>query len=73
LRKDRADILALLDPEGGGQEVDVLFLGEIMKRHPFLIDCIEKVALDVEVVEFYQRMDQDSAENLIERLLSLIG
>jgi hypothetical protein len=73
LKKDRADILALLDPGSGGHEVDVSFLGAFMEKYPFLIECLKKVALDVEAVEFYRRMSQDSAEVLIERVLSLIG
>jgi hypothetical protein len=73
LKKDRADILALLDPGGGGQEVDIVFLGTVVERYPFLAECLKKVALDAEAVGFYRRMGQDSAEVLIKQVMSLIG
>ncbi len=73
LKKDRADIMALLDPDGGGHEVDLYFLGETMERYPFMKRCLLQTASDLEAVEFYGRMDQDGAEDLIERMLSLIG
>lgn len=72
LRKDRADILALLDPGVGGLEVDLSWLGERLHTFPFLIGCLREVAKDVDAVDFYGRMAHDEVERLIEQVLSLI-
>ena len=72
LRKDRADILALLDPGAGGFEVDLYWLGERLHTFSFLRGCLSEVAKDVDAVDFYGRMAHDEVERLIEQVLSLI-
>lgn len=73
IMKDRADILALLDPGRGGRDVNISFLGEMMQIYPFLAERLGKVALDREAVEFYGHMGQDEAKKLIELALDLLG
>lgn len=72
LRKDRADILALIDPGAGGREVDLYWLGERLHMFPFSIACLSEVAKDVDAVDFYGRLSLDEVERLIEQILSLI-
>ena len=72
LTKDRADILALLDRNRGGQEVDLSFLGEKMEKYAFLKGCLHEVAHDIDAVGRYERMSPEEAEELIERVLSMI-
>ena len=72
MTKDRADILALLDRNRGGQEVDLSFLGEKMEKYAFLKGCLHEVAQDIDAVGRYERMSPDEAEELIEQVLSMI-
>lgn len=72
LRKDRADILSLIDPRVGGTELDLMFLGEMMHRHPFLIETLAMIPNDRDALQMYGRMDRDAAQRAIEDLLWLI-
>lgn len=73
LRKDHADILALLDPKAGGRNIDLLFLGEIIAQYPFLIDCFEKTAKDNDALIWYGRLDRDDVESIIGTVLRAIS
>jgi hypothetical protein len=73
LRKDRADILALLDPAAGGTEIDIKYLGEQLAGFSFLLKILQEIPLDRDAIAMYRRMDQTQARDVIERLLQLIG
>lgn len=73
LRKDRADILALLDPAAGGTEIDVQYLGEQLHEYPFLVGILREIPLDMDAMAMYRRMDPAQARDVVERLLLLVG
>ncbi len=71
LRKDRADVLALIDPATGGTEIDIRFLGERLLEYPFLAEILREIPDDLDAINMYRRMNQDEARAAIERLLLL--
>jgi hypothetical protein len=73
VRKDRADILALLDPDTGGMEIDIRYLGEKLGEYPFLKDIIREIPRDTDAVALYRRMTQQQVQDIIDRLLLLVG
>lgn len=73
LRKDRADILSLIDPRAGGTDLDLMFLGEMMHRYPFLPETLAMIPDDRDAVQMYGRMDRDAARIAIADVLRLIG
>ncbi len=73
LRKDRADILSLIDPKCGGTELDLMFLGEMIRRYAFLTSILTIIPDDRDALQQYGHMDRDAAQQAIENLLSLIA
>jgi hypothetical protein len=71
LCKDRADILALLDPAAGGTETDISYLGERLNEYSFLGEMLREILNDKDAINMYRRMNQTEAKELIERLLLL--
>jgi hypothetical protein len=72
LRKDRADILSLIDPRVGGTELDLMFLGEMIHQYPFLRDILAIIPDDRDALQMYGRMDRDMAQRAIVDVLRLI-
>jgi hypothetical protein len=72
LRKDRADILSLIDPRHGGKELDLMYLGSMMQEYPFLLEVLSIIPDDWDAIQMYGHMDRDAVQNMIEDLLSLI-
>ncbi len=72
LRKDRADILALLDPVAGGTEIDVQYLGERLREFPFLAGTLREIPHDMDAVTMYRRMDLAQVREVVESLLLLV-
>jgi hypothetical protein len=72
LTKDRADILALLDPQAGGGEIEVSFLGDMIEKYGFLARTLEEIRSDVGAMDMYGRMGAKDVNDLIVRLLLLI-
>ena len=72
VRKDRADILALLDPAAGGTDIDIQYLGSQLREFPFLIDVLREIPLDSEAVVMYRRLSPMQVRDVIDRLLSLV-
>jgi hypothetical protein len=72
LRKDRADILSLIDPHHGGKELDLMYLGSMMQEYPFLLEVLSIIPDDRDAIQMYGHMDRDAIQNMIEDLLSLI-
>jgi hypothetical protein len=71
LCKDRADILALLDPDAGGTETDISYLGERLNEYSFLGEMLLEIPNDSDAINMYRRMNQKKAREQIERLLLL--
>ncbi len=72
LVKDLADILALLDPEHGGHDLDVEFLGEMLTRYAFLKRCIEILPESGDARDKYERMGERTVRRVCEDLLSVL-
>jgi len=73
LRKDRADIIALIDPDAGGTEIDIQYLGERLRENPFLVEVLREIPSDIDAVNMYGRMKQKEVRDSIEKLLLLAG
>lgn len=71
LIKDYADILALIDPNHGGTELDLNFLGEKLINLDFLSECLENISENHDALEKYRQMDYETARDTIRQLLSL--
>jgi hypothetical protein len=71
LRKDRADILALIDPNLGGTEIDIHYLGERLNEFPFLAGTLREISTDLDTIRWYGKMDQKTAQDSIKKLLLL--
>ena len=71
LRKDRADILALIDPEILGREIDIQYLGKKLQEYPFLVEMLRKIPEDIDAINMYRRMPREIVRNCIENLLLL--
>lgn len=73
LCKDRADIIALIDPDAGGTEIDIQYLGERLRMNPFLVEVLWEIPSDIDAVDMYGRMEQKEVQDSIEKLLLLAG
>lgn len=71
LRKDRADILALIDPEIRGTEIDVSYFGEKLHEYPFLVEPLRDIPNDKDAIDMYRRMSQKEVLDSIETLVLL--
>jgi len=71
--KDCADILALIDHNFGGNDLDLGFLGEQFSRFCFLKDCLRIIPENNDVLTKYGNIDQETARERINTLLSLIS
>ena len=72
LIKDYADILALLDPNYGGEDIDIMFLGEQFARFDFLKECLKRIPDNLDALGKYRKMDQETARETCEKLLLLL-
>lgn len=70
--KDYADILALLDPTLGLENLDLMLLGELFQRYPFLIDIIRSLPKKTEGIRMYARMTEEDVTEIVDRLLQLM-
>ena len=68
LKKDRADILALIDPENRDTEIDIQYLGERLQEHPFLVQMLREIPEDMDAINMYRRMGQEDVRARIENL-----
>jgi hypothetical protein len=73
LRKDRADILSLIDPANGGTDLDFMFLGDMIRKYAFLLEILTMIPDDRDALQMYGGMDRDSAQRAIDDVLRLIG
>ncbi|MCX6690678.1 MAG: hypothetical protein NTW33_01175 [Methanoregula sp.] len=73
LKKDRADILSLIDPKNGRTDLDFMFLGDMVRKYAFLLEILTIIPDDRDALQMYGGMDRDSAQRAIDDLLRLIG
>jgi len=73
LRKDRADILALIDPDVVGTEIDIQYLGERLREFSFLVELLKEIPDYLDSINMYRRMNQNEARDFIEKLLLRTG
>lgn len=72
LVKDRADVLALIDPDEGVKQIDLAWMSEFYEDHPFIVETTRKVYRTSDGPGLYE-ISQDEAERWVERLLDLAG
>lgn len=72
LRKDRADILSLIDPTNGGTELDLMFLADMIHRYAFLTEILTIIPDDRDALQMYGNMNRDAAQRAIGDVLRLI-
>jgi hypothetical protein len=70
--KDGADVLALIDPAGGGTDMDLGFLGDAFEKYGFLKPHLIDICHDRTIINNYGRMDEKTAHDVCDRLLSLL-
>jgi hypothetical protein len=70
--KDYADVLALIDPDRGGRDIDLEILGAQISRVGFLKENILQIP-DIDAVsERYQRMTQRDIRRVCEDFVSIL-
>lgn len=72
LRKDRADILSLIDSMTDELDLDFMFLGDKFQQYPFLREVLTKIPDDVDALQMYGRMDRETAQRIISDILRLV-
>ena len=72
LAKDRSDVIALLDPEYGGRDIDLMYLGEKLSELSFLRDNISRLPEQIDSITRYGKMSQKDVKQLINSLLTII-
>jgi len=70
--KDFSDILALIDPDEGGKNVDISYLGDLITKNPFLYVVLDDIKVSKEASDKYGVDLRDSREYLVD-LEYLIG
>ena len=70
--KDCADLLALIDPDSGGREIDPEILGREVSRFKFLKDVIRRIPDIDPARERYGRMDPQAIQMICDNLISII-
>lgn len=69
--KDNGDILALIDQNAGGSEIDLGYLGNKLNEYSFLRAHLQYVSDNVTELSNYEKMDNDMARETIDRLLTI--
>lgn len=70
--KDNGDILALLDQDCGGSEINLSYLGNKLDEYAFLKAHLKYISDNVNELSDYKKMDKNMARGTIDRLLNLI-
>ena len=69
--KDYSDILALIDPEKGGDGLDVEQMGEFFSEHEFIKPVLDKISESRDAAEKYG-ITLDQAKEIVDRLKSVV-
>ena len=70
--KDGSDVLALIDPDHGGTELDLNYLGQQFEELEFLRDHFATIPEQADSVKKYGRMDHKEARGICDSILSLV-
>ncbi|MEN6517969.1 MAG: hypothetical protein ABFC38_07215 [Methanospirillum sp.] len=70
--KDCADILALIDPDCGGHEIDIEILGREIERFRFLKGQIRRIPAIDTARERYDRMTAEAIRTVCDDLISIL-
>jgi len=70
--KDCTDILALIDPDAGGREIDLETLGSQVSDYPFLKDLLHRIPDMTEVQARYERLSVQDIRTLCQTLESVL-
>lgn len=70
--KDCADLLALIDPNSGGREIDLEILGREVSRFKFLKDVITQIPAIDPARKRYGRMELQAIQTVCDNLISII-
>ncbi len=71
--KDGSDVLALIDPERGGTDIDLDFLGDQLNKLEFLKEQLGKIPDNRDSLIKYGGMDSMRARDVCDKILSLIS
>ena len=72
LVKDQADILALLDPAAGGNDLSVGFLGATLAQYPFLVPPLRSAGKSSDAIKRYGRMSLSAASQRIIDVVNVV-
>ena len=70
--KDCADVLALIDPDCGGYEIDLEILGREIERFDFLREQLRRIPTIDAARERYERMTEKTILTVCDNLLSIL-
>jgi hypothetical protein len=70
--KDYADIIALLDPNAGGRDVDINYIGEKLDEFNFLREHLFDIPGQVDSIDRYGKLSRTDVKALFDSLSSLI-
>jgi hypothetical protein len=70
--KDYADVLALIDPEAGGREIDLEVLGSQISQFPFIKGLILQIPEMDAVSQRYERMNMQTIRTVCSNLDSVL-
>ena len=69
--KDYSDILALIDPDKGGRDLEVEQMGEFFSKHEFIKPVLDRISESRAAAEKYG-ITLDQAEEIVERFKSVV-
>jgi len=69
--KDYADILALVDPDKGGTELDLTFLNTMLEKHKFLKAVLDRCEISGPAAELYG-ISPEMGKEIVRRLAGLL-
>ena len=72
LTKDYGDVLSLLDPENGGRDLNLEFLGRQFAAFEFLKRCLGNIPDRYDALQKYGRLESEKAKEIVETLLAII-
>jgi hypothetical protein len=72
LTKDYADVLSLLDPDQGGRDLNLEFLGRQFAAFEFLKRCLGNIPYRYDALQKYGRLESEKAKEIVETLLAII-
>jgi len=69
--KDFADVLALLDPQRGGNDISVSYLGEWFAKYPFLVGILDEAGRTQAAIDRYGHLRTTEARARVTQVIEL--